>query len=870
MKFKQTVVWFSALAAAVLLTGIITFAETVKNEDGESAVSYAITGVSALTVEAGETVLLTPSVTASALSASSVDDMTAADIYNLASDQGRSQDSGHVYIGIAVENGTLDTANSNWADRYSAGEVITLNDYVEGEGFTAVYANNSSVEITGILELDSNGTGGVYASDFSGVGVAVVAGSGSDVTITDASVTTDGFVRSAAIAYSADLTILNSTVLCLGDNPLTEAYDGYYNSSDTNAMLSPPWVLGIQGGVRAVNVLGDYSSVYIENSSITSGGWAVVSSDGCSYPAIVIADSEMSILPASDEDGMDSGWAILGYSGDKYGSGYGIYCIGGAHEYFYGTSITGTTYAAIVRSGDVHYASSDEYTVYEAGNSNSSDAAAAETKEGEGNACTISSVFGWLFHSSEDASVELADGTSVSAENAVFLFKGSSTVNITVDNSSLYSAEGIILQMMDDDDETVGADSSTKGFNATLDEASALPSENGNVSESSGGEVVNITLSNGTYEGDLYNGTGYYGQGGDTLAVTISDGASLTGDISLTQTIHGIEYSESAVSAIEALDGEVSYELMDADGNVTDDAAQAAYIHFTSFTINQYYLLGHMLNFNYYNGTSQLQVTVNEGGTWTVAEECIVTCLVVENGAVVYGTLTDNGDGTYTLTSSDETVASGTYGTEVSTVGSSGEDELSGGMQDSGDMPDMGSDMPDGGSIPDTGTDMPDGGSMSDMGADGPDMQDGNDPGMMYENGDSGAVGQSRTLPDPAQSGAAVSLLSLSAAANESSELSDVTFTFESSDPDTASVDEGGTVTGISAGSAKITIEAYSGDTLLASAKITVTVTGDAAADGSAGTSYAPWIAFIILITFEIVTAAMIIFVYLTVTQKKK
>ena len=334
MKFKRTTAWLLILAATLLLTGMITFAETIKSEDGVSAVSYTITGVSDLTVAAGETAELTPALYASTLSASSIDDMTAAGIYNLASDQGRSQDSGHVYIGISVVNGALDQTDSNWADRYSEGDVITLNDYVEGEGFTAVYANNSSVEITGILELDSDGTGGTYASDFSGVGVAVVAGSGSDVTITDALITTDGFVRSAAIAYSADLTISDSTILCLGDDPLTEAYDGYYNSSDTNAMLSPPWVLGIQGGVRAVNVLGDYSSVYIKNSSITSGGWAVVSSDGCNYPAIVIADSEMEILPASDEDGMDSGFAILGYNADDYGSGYGVYCIGGAHEYF--------------------------------------------------------------------------------------------------------------------------------------------------------------------------------------------------------------------------------------------------------------------------------------------------------------------------------------------------------------------------------------------------------------------------------------------------------------------------------------------------------------------------------------------------------
>ncbi len=127
----------------------------------------------------------------------------------------------------------------------------------------------------------------------------------------------------------------------MGANPLTQAYKGYVNCADQNVMISPPWVLGIQGGVRAGNMLGDRSTLTVVNSRITSGGWAVLSTDAGTSPMMNVVDATLEILPES-KGGMSSG--KFSYS-SKYGSGYGTYLTGNAKENFYGVTFKGLTYA---------------------------------------------------------------------------------------------------------------------------------------------------------------------------------------------------------------------------------------------------------------------------------------------------------------------------------------------------------------------------------------------------------------------------------------------------------------------------------------------------------------------------------------------
>jgi hypothetical protein len=301
---------------------------------------------------------------------------------------------------------------------------------------------------------------------------------------------------------------------------------------------------------------------------------------------------------------------------------------------------------------------------------------ALESVTGKGKPTVIDAVWGFMNHGS--ATVNLLDGTIVNAEEAVFLSKAGGA-SFIVDHAVLNPASGIILQMMDNDDRTVGG--SMKAFNTEFKEAAGWPSENGNATKKGaasaggpggppggggpgrgfggpggfgggpggfggpppgpppGGEsggppsgpppdggfggpppdngggppdlppggggpggsgAVKLFLTNGSYKGNVFNGSGYYNQRGGPLEVSIGKAATLDGAISLTETRH-----------------------IDETGKQN-----------THFTINEYYYLGHVANRNYGNGTSTIEVNLKDGGKWTVTGEGLISKLVVENGTV--------------------------------------------------------------------------------------------------------------------------------------------------------------------------------------------------------------------------------------------
>ena len=589
-------------------------------------------------------------------------DLKASDYATLDAVATRSQDKGYIYVGVDVVDGEV-TDQSNW-DMDPMG--ISLNNTVVGAGFTAVHASGEMSEaavVGGRLELKNGADDarGEHASDFTGMGAAFVAADGAKLTVTGVDVITDGFVRAGVIVDDGAVAwIEDSNFVTYGANPLTEAYDGYVNSATTSKMLSPPWVLGIQGGIRTVNVLDTRATFVLVNSTMKSGGWGVISTDGCTTPKLVIIDSDLRIL-SEPEGGMDSGYALYGYDPAAYGSGYGAYLIGTCDEQYYGSKVSGATFGAIAREG---------YATYQSSNGDievvSAEGESLGVVKGQGNVSEIDTVIGVMTHSSETVGLTYTDGTIINTAAETVLYRSSGHASFVFDNAVVNAGNGVIGQMIDDDDSTVGmGDFSTMGFNTKLVEAAGMPSQTGNeTGPSSTCEEATFTFANGDYVGDLYNGTGYYGQAGDVLNVTVGENASLTGAIALTETFHGVPYSAEAKAFADAAEG-VEYVFIDKDFNVTANEADAAYIQFTQFTIDQYYMLCRMLNHVYYNGYSAANVTVEKGGVWNVAGESLITYLKVEG--TVNGSLTENADGTLTLApgASGETVPAGEYGTYV-------------------------------------------------------------------------------------------------------------------------------------------------------------------------------------------------------------
>jgi hypothetical protein len=549
-------------------------------------------------------------------------------------------------VGYFVKDGNVVKKNSLLADKDGPVSKLDLDIAAKGEGFNAVIATGKGTDLTLTGTVSASDTGdGKRASDFSGLGAQIIAYDGAKVKVNSMKIDTKGFLRAAFISDThAQILVKDSTITTLGANPLTQAYKGYVNSANQNIMLSPPWVLGIQGGIRSGNMLGDKATLSVINSKVTSGGWAILSTDACTSPVMNVVDSQMEILPAS-KGGMSSG--KFSYSG-KYGSGYGTYLIGGAKQNFYGVTFSGLTYASIYTGGEGFYRSSSGKIELKDADGN-----VIETVAGKGKPTTINAVFGFMSHG--NGTVNVLDGTVVNTENAIFLCKAGG-VSYIADNAVLNPANGVILQVIDNDDRTVGG--SMEAFNTEFKEAAGWPSESGNVTQpgaagasgrqggpggregmpaaregapsgregmpagreggpgareggpgggrgeggpgGQGSSDVKLALTNGTYKGNVFNGSGYYSQSGNPLEVTIGKGATLTGAISLTETRH-----------------------IDETGKQN-----------THFTINEYYYLGHVANRNYRNKTATLSVNLKDGGVWKVSGESLLSKLVVDKGTI--------------------------------------------------------------------------------------------------------------------------------------------------------------------------------------------------------------------------------------------
>ena len=582
-----------------------------------------------------------------ALEVKNTADMTPSEYAYITSYTSR-DDTGGIYIG----NDVTESAD------------ITLAEIVEGPAYTAVYAHGDGVvaNVTGTV-IASDDTTGETASDFSGQGAMIVANDGASVNVKDAVISTDGFERTAVIVTQlGSVRVEDSELTVRGADPLTETYEGYVNSANMSSMLSPPWVLGIQGGARAVNMIGVSPILTVIGSKITSGGWAVISTDFGSAATINVVDSELAFLPES-EGGMDSGWRIFGYDEDAYGSGYGTFNIGSPAEYFYGATIRGVTYGAIVMGAKTDRYASSNGTI-ELTDVNGEP---LETVEGKGQPTVINGVFGIMQVGAIAEGLYFEDGTIVNTEDAVILHKSGSG-DYYFDNAVLHSNKGVLIQMEDsDDDSRIGMAENGNDTTYSEDKVGAeigFPGINYDYETAAGSANVTATFTNGTYEGNIYNGTGYYNHGAGNLTVTLGENAVLNGDIALTSTIKGIPYSEAALEGIAYYGDDIGFELLGEDGsfNAGNDGT-ASYIQIRSYTINEYFLQGHVENKLHFNGVSTLEVIVEDGAAWNVAGGSLLTKLTVAEGASVKGTLTENEDGTLTLTAGDALIPAGAYGT---------------------------------------------------------------------------------------------------------------------------------------------------------------------------------------------------------------
>lgn len=483
------------------------------------------------------------------------------------------------------------------------------------DDFSAVIVDGGTYAIKNAKISMPTAGRGENVCDFAGLGSVVAAFNGAKVEIDHCEIATEGVAKCSVYADNgADVLIRNTKLSVMGG----KLYDGYVNSADFNFMVATPWVLGIMGNARGTNIMGNKTTMALVDSEVKARNWGVLSTDNGEGNLLAVIDSTLTAVGGEDDrkNPYHKTW----------GSGYGTYILG-ADEDFRGVTINAGTYVGIAREGNAVYRSSrgpikvvsarTGETVYEG--------------EGKGEISRLNSDgFGIMAH--DAAELTLTDGTVMTTENAAFLLRAGGVKIRVEDGAEVHVRDGVLVQVIDDDDATVGVNwhgEKELEFHTEFREKEGWPSENGQISSlmpppdpsdmppppPPGEEMpapqfdVRFAASDVTLTGDLYNGSGYYGQPAKQLYVTLGKGAALTGAISATETIH-----------------------VDENGRQN-----------TFFTSEQYYYLGHVANRVFFNGDNAVEVVLEAGSVWNVTGEGILTSLTVQEGAVLNGRVTVDG-----------------------------------------------------------------------------------------------------------------------------------------------------------------------------------------------------------------------------------
>lgn len=490
-----------------------------------------------------------------------------------------------------------------------------------------------------VLIFDSNSDGRNHG-DFCGYGAIIDAFNGSKIELENVDLYTRGVSRSAAFVDSySHVLIKDSKIRSMGG----QLYPGYINNADQSNMVAPPWVLGITGNCRTTNMMGDCGTTTVVGSDVWANQWGVLSTDSGSDMVLMVIDSTIGLLGE-------------GQVGDpysrNYGSGYGSYIIDDAVEYFRGVKMYVGTYIAVVCGGTATYESSNGVFathpmkfVYDGspdvtnhfgkvtpGHYVAEDENAVFSGiVGKGEKTVMhSDAFGFMSH--DFGTINILDGTEIYTKNAIFLHKdGDMTVN--VDNAKLVSDDKVIFQLIDNDDDAVGArfkaaakpgdptfaytteyaakhSDPTFIFNTEYFEKSGYPGIDYPAPGSKGDVKIEANLTNSDLCGDFYNATGYVLGGmsgeeaqGRILTLNLGKGAKLDGAVCATSSIHVDEYGRQN----------------------------------THFTIDEYYYLGHIANKPYYNGANDIAVNLTDDAVWTVTGTSVITALSISDGASVKG-----------------------------------------------------------------------------------------------------------------------------------------------------------------------------------------------------------------------------------------
>ena len=404
----------------------------------------------------------------------------------------------------------------------------------------------------------------------------------------------------------------DTATLVLNDSVVVST-GGTEGAVDTNQKL-------LVGGITRTNFSEGATKTYYYNSKCITDGWAAMSTDSAKTPGLYFYS-----------------YNSVGIS---YWGGYGTYADTSCHDYFYASKLYGEDMAVIIsNNGEVYaYAGSEadeEVLAYNTG---------ATSDEGSefwgGRNC-------FEIHAPNMNHASNNPGKAASQKTALVVIKDSL---VGVDKALENTEDGLDFaerygeaygEYVDFIDGAVFLIKSTC-VDITLDNAEVVSPNgiimmtvvnnddtpytlaSGDVAE---GKLDLLKMTNGSYEGDVLH---YDYMRPVTIEIT---------DAEWTGTADTWDYDT----------WQAYWEPYAADENCTWYIPDFAGYESVGTTVN-----------------------VNEGGVWNVTEECVLAALNVAEGGVVNGTVTENADGTVTVTplagaaAADEDAAAGEDGVSLS------------------------------------------------------------------------------------------------------------------------------------------------------------------------------------------------------------
>ena len=391
----------------------------------------------------------------------------------------------------------------------SSGE---LNSY--GAFFNGIIVDSAEYTISD-MSITGNGDG---ANDFTGNAAMVLAKGTADVTIEDSTIFTEGVIRTAAAANgNGILRINNSVIYAQETNDTQEEYDALV----VPMMKRTPFALGLEGVIRATNVLGAGQGIYTD-SLIVATGWGVLSTDsGNGYDKV--------------------GTYALDVSNTTAGTGTVevVKNDASAEAYFDTKTVGGVTYGYIAGgSGYVAYADSGVWDRFDNvkfyGGNEVQIMASSNSSAFYTNSLLESGHIGVMTQQNAGGTISITDSTLNVGETGIQIKSGAANngyTNVVLDNTEVnFTADsiwgGTLVELVESDD--AGNPGNTTFTVNDLGDEATQATATAAVNDS------NATLANGEYTGNIWNNIYNKFQ---NLNVTL-DAATVNGTISSSYGYH--------------------------------------------------------------------------------------------------------------------------------------------------------------------------------------------------------------------------------------------------------------------------------------------------------------------------------------------